>query len=135
VTESRTRTSVYRLLPEGVVEQCVLAGARQSVADAEENLATFVQMAGGRKAPALVDLRSAGPIEPGVNAVYAGEKAVRHTAAVAIVVGSMISQVIGNFFLAIQNQKFPCRLFTSRDDALRWLAAAERGGEAAKPGG
>jgi len=39
----------------------------------------------------------------------------------ALIIDSTVSRVIGNFFLSINKPKVPAKLFTNKEDAIRWL--------------
>ncbi|MFC1862542.1 hypothetical protein ACFL1Z_01130 [Thermodesulfobacteriota bacterium] len=41
--------------------------------------------------------------------------------AVALLVGSPLSKIIGNFFIGLNKASLPLKLFTSEDEAIRWL--------------
>lgn len=116
-----TRTSVYRVVEPGIIEQRVNEGALQTVADAEANCAAFLRMAGEPGACCLVDMRTAGPAEPGVNDVYASERLAERVHALALLTESAVSHMVGNFFLAIKQPPMPTRMFRSREQALGWL--------------
>ena len=48
------------------------------------------------------------------------------TLAVALVIDSPLSRVLGNFFLGFNRPETPARLFTSVDEARAWLNTFER---------
>jgi hypothetical protein len=121
-----TASSVYSFAEPGIVEQCLLPGAKQTVAAARENVAMFLELAGSRGAACLVDLREGGAAEPGVNDVYADETLMRRVHGLAIVTGSLVSQMVGNLYFALQRPRVPMRLFTDRGDALSWLRQHRR---------
>jgi hypothetical protein len=114
-----TETSTYTRRADGIIIQRIKPGIRQELKDAEENIAAFRRMAAGRKCALLVDLRETGPTGPGVREYYA-----KHTellTATALLIGSSLGQIIGNFFLNLNRPVSPCRLFTSEAAALAWL--------------
>ena len=45
----------------------------------------------------------------------------RARVAIALLVGSPLSRVIGNFFVGLNRSTFPLRLFTSEEEAIAWL--------------
>jgi hypothetical protein len=47
--------------------------------------------------------------------------AIQVVKAVALLIGSPVSRVIGNFFLGINKPPYPTRIFTSEAEALSWL--------------
>ena len=73
-------------------------------------------------APVLVDIRAvrwASAEARGRGSSELGEFVAR---AVALVVGSPVSRMVGSLFLRMSAPPFPVRLFTSYDEAMRWLA-------------
>jgi hypothetical protein len=52
---------------------------------------------------------------------FAGEEAGQTVRALAIITGSPVSRILGNFYLGINRPQTPCRLFTAEDEALEWL--------------
>jgi len=44
----------------------------------------------------------------------------------AMVVASPSSRIIGNFFMAISQPPFPCKMFTSEPEAISWLLLTVR---------
>ena len=119
---ARTRTSEYHVRTDGIIVQTVVLADKQSLADARENTAAFARLAGGRKQPLIVDMAVPYSTEPGVRAYYASDEAARCIAALAMVTRSSSARIIGNFFLSINNPGYPCRMFASTDEAVRWLA-------------
>lgn len=49
------------------------------------------------------------------------QKSLEMTKALALLVTSPISRLIGNFFMRLVNSPYPTRLFTSEQEALIWL--------------
>jgi hypothetical protein len=115
-----TRTQRICLDGEGILRIDGLPGCTQTREDAIENLAAHRQLGGGRARPLLVDLRRVRTIERGARECYV-EAAPRQAVAVAVLVGSPLSRVIGNFFVGFNRPPVPTRLFTSEDEALLWL--------------
>jgi len=52
---------------------------------------------------------------------YAADQYRPHVAAAAILIDSKISSYFANIFLKFSKPKFPTRLFTNEDEALKWL--------------
>lgn len=114
-----TPTSIYTIRPDGIILQKVKPGMRQDLKDAQQNMELFLRLAGGQKRPLLVDLRESGPTGPGVREYYA-QHAV-HLVASAFLIGSSLSQMIGNFFINLNKPVSPSKLFTSEAQAIAWL--------------
>jgi hypothetical protein len=95
--------------------------AEVTLDDARENLAAAAGLTGGQRSPVLVDLRPIRSQTAEARAYFAGPAATAITLAVALVIESPLSRVLGNFFLGFNRPETPARLFTSVDEARAWL--------------
>jgi len=121
-----TRTSIYTIHEDEIVVQRLRDKARQTVADAKENVAAYFNLCEGGKRPCLVDGRSALTAEPGVREHYARPEVAERTIAVALLVGSSAMRVIANLFLTVNKPIMPTRLFTVEQEAVDWLRRMEQ---------
>jgi hypothetical protein len=130
-----TRTAEVRLDGD-VLRARFHDGAEVDLADARENLEACAALVPGRQLGVLVDLRPVRSQTAEARAHFAGPAAGRIASGLALLIGSPLSRVLGNFYLRFNRPGFPTRLFSSEDEALRWLAelAAGRGREAADGG-
>lgn len=119
--EQHLRASVVRLSEEGILIEVVAQGAHLRVPDAEASLAAYAALAGGTLRPILVDARGVHAIERGARRLLSGPRAAVVCSAVALVVGSPLSRVVGNFFVGLNRPGFPVRLFDDPQRALDWL--------------
>lgn len=116
-----TRTAVYVVRDDGIIVQTVKAGMRQDLAEARENMAMYLELAGGDKRLLLVDLRHAGPTGAGVREFYAEHSP--KLKANAMLIGNALSEMIGNFFIKLNKPDAPTKLFTVEPAAVAWLRA------------
>jgi hypothetical protein len=79
------------------------------------------KVAGGRKRPALVNISESKTVSAQARVTYSGPDAAKHISRLALIVGSPVSRVIGNFYLGLNKPAFPARLFTSEPSAEQWL--------------
>ena len=98
-------------------------GVHVKGADAREHIALMRELLHGRAVPVLIDMHEIASQDREARAVDAGEDAVAFTARCAIVISSPVARVIGSFFLGFNKPLYPTRLFTSREEAERWLAS------------
>lgn len=68
----------------------------------------------------LIDIRDMLFIDSKTRA-YAADQYRPHVAAAAILIDSKISSYFANIFLKFSKPKFPTKLFTSEEEALKWL--------------
>ena len=99
----------------------VLPNAEVVLADAEEIVAAYRKINGGRVRPALSDIRNVKSVTREARVYAASDDATSLVNASAVLVDSPISRVVGNFFLGINKPSYPMRLFSSEDDAVAWL--------------
>jgi len=69
----------------------------------------------------LVDLTHIQSMSKEARDFYAGENTAAYAKAVALIIKSPISTVIGNFFLGINKPAFPTKLFSNETEAIEWL--------------
>ena len=109
-------------LDDGIVLVRVRAGAEQTVADAQANLAASLQVRDGRRRPILVDIRQAVPLDGEVRRYYSGQVLVDGFTAMALLVNaSPLGRMVGNIYLRIANTFIPTRLFADEASARAWL--------------
>jgi hypothetical protein len=98
-----------------------LPDVAQTLADAEETMAVFWEVAGRRRVPVMIDLRRARSIDRAARTHYGGPEGARVQLAAGLLIGSPVSRMLGNIFLGFNNLRIPVRLFTAEDEALGWL--------------
>jgi hypothetical protein len=114
-------------LERGLLRGRFLRGAEVTREDALENLAVSMALTGGRRLPALIDLREVKAQTAEARTELAGPSAARVSGRVALLIGSPLSRVVGNFYLRFNRPETPTRLFSSEAEAETWL----RGGPGA----
>jgi hypothetical protein len=122
----RTRICSFTLDERGFVRARLDAGAVMELDDAREAIVATWQVAGERRRPVLVDISAVAGESRAARAYFVSDEAVARYSAVAILVASPVSRVIGTFFLRLSAHKVPTRLFTSEAVASAWLAEQAR---------
>jgi hypothetical protein len=120
-----TRVAETRTLEVFAGDGCVLAQVRasivQTMADAQENLATAIAARGGRRCPLVLDLSKCEPLPSAVRRYYSAERVVEAFSALAVVVGvTPFGRTLANLYLRITRADIPTRLFTSTEEAIGW---------------
>ncbi|MEO7327148.1 MAG: STAS/SEC14 domain-containing protein [Minicystis sp.] len=116
-----TRTAHLWIDDDLIVHCDCLPGFDTTKADAVAIAAATWKVAGERRRPGLVDIRSSRSIDRAARAHFSGPACARTNAAVALVIGSPLSRMVGNFFIGLNKPLFPTRLFTLEADAHTWL--------------
>ena len=122
----RTRICSFELDRRGFVHARLDKGAFLALDDARDALAATWTVAGEKRRPVLVDMTALGGESRSARMYFVSEEAVQRYSAVAILVASAVSRVIGTFFLRLSAHKVPTRMFSDEDEAMRWLAEQAR---------
>jgi hypothetical protein len=120
-TNARTRICTFELDARGLVVARVEHGMDMSLDDAREAVQTTFALAGNRRLPVLVDLRGIRSQSREARDYLSSEVMAPMFAAVALLIASPVSQVVGNFFMRLRHQPLPTRLFLDEQQAVRWL--------------
>lgn len=108
------------LRPDGIVHLAWAPSVGMGLEDAIAAIAAMEGLTGGRKAPLLVDTSEAGPQDRPARMEFVRRGDL--VAAVALIVGTPLSRMMGNFFLAVSKPMAPTRLFDDEETAVAWLA-------------
>ena len=112
------RTATIRLDTDGILRIRALPGLEDTLEDARQNVAICTKLTAGKPRPMLLDMRALKTQSREVRAYYAGPETTRLNLAVAVLVDSPISRVIGNFSLGFDTMELPTKLFKSEVEAL-----------------
>ena len=117
-----TQTARIDLDDQGLVVVRINDGARQSLADAQENLGLAVSQAGGTRRPLLIDIRTAQPLDADARHHYSGQALVERFSALALLVeASPFGRMLGNVYLRVARPGIPTQLFSDEGEAVAWL--------------
>ena len=89
--------------------------------DAQKEVAFAAEVGGGQKVLSIVDISNVKSVEQKARRYYSGVEAGRAYKAVALVVNSPISKMLGNFFLGLNKPPMPTKLFNSKEEGIAWL--------------
>lgn len=106
---------------DGICRIVHVPDAEVDLADAEDTMAAYRRVYGGKRRPLLVDTKTMKSFSREARHYYASEEAAAVASAAAIIVGTPVSRVLGNFYLGLSNPRLPSRLFSSEEEALKWL--------------
>ena len=129
----QTLTSQYAMRADGIIVQEVTNPCRQTLQHARENVASFNALANGKRCALLCDMRVDFLADEGVRRYYASPEATAFCAALALLVRSPSTELIGNLVLYVNRPIVKTRLFTVEKDAVTWLLEA-RGPATIAPG-
>ena len=92
-----------------------------TLADAKETFSAILKVSKGRKRPYLSDIRKIKSVDRESREYFASEEVANAISAIAMLIGSPVSRIIGNFFLGLNKPSYPIKLFTSESEAIEWL--------------
>jgi hypothetical protein len=119
--EVTVRVARLWLADDGIFHIEHFPGAEVTREDAQETMDAYLQLRGGVSRPLLVGTRGMKSLARGARALYASEEAARVASAVALIIDTAVSRVLGNFYLGLSKPHIPSRLFTDEAEALEWL--------------
>lgn len=105
----------------GILRTVMQEGMHVTLEDAKAHTQAGLELTRGKKHPVLVDLRKIKSMERAARMYYADSDTTHMEKAVAILVGTPIAQVIGNFFINLNSSTIPTRLFLEEEEAIEWL--------------
>lgn len=111
----------FTLDSRGFVHARLDQGATLDLEEARDALRATWIVAGERRRPVLVDMTGLREQSREARLYFVSDEAVARYSAVAILIASPVSRVIGTFFFRLTTHKVPTRLFTSEAEAIAWL--------------
>lgn len=120
-TQANLTQATLRLGGDGIARYVARPDADITLADAEEVHEAATNLYAGSTYPLLVDIRGVRSASREARESFASTKTINTTSAVALVVASPVSRIIGNFFIQLDKPAFPVQLFTRETDAIAWL--------------
>jgi hypothetical protein len=106
---------------DGILRVLLKPGAVMTLKDVKLSTEATEELAGGKKVLTLVNMVNVRSVTREARVYSGSEHAARNTLALALLVGSPVSRVIGNFMIGLNKTSYPTRLFTQEDEALAWL--------------
>lgn len=116
-----TRTKIIDKDSSGIITCTVIKNVYMNLEDGKENVEVFRKIGNGKLIPVLVDIRNSSGITKECRHYYASNESAMVMSAVALIVDSPLSRLIGNFMIGINKTVFPTKLFTDKNEAIKWL--------------
>ena len=107
------------LRPDGIVELVWRSGAELGLEDAVAAIDEMTKLTDGRRSLLLVDIHDAGQQDRAARMAFVrgGDLVL----AVALLVSTPLSRMMGNFFLTVSKPTTPTRLFDDEAAAVAWF--------------
>jgi hypothetical protein len=106
---------------DGICYTVVKPNAVVQLEDAKENSASIKEISGDAIYPILVNLKEINSISKEARDHFSMQGRTPGVNAIAMLIRSPVSTIIGNFFLGINKSAVPTKLFTNEDKAAAWL--------------
>jgi hypothetical protein len=106
---------------DGIIRVVSIPGVEVTLKSVIEVSRHVKKFSMGKKVPVFVDIRGLKSMTREARLFVSGEDAAQAHSAAALLIGSPLSKVIGNFFLGINKPPYPTKLFNSQEKALEWL--------------
>ena len=107
------------LRPDDIVQLVWAPRVTMGLEDAIAAIDAMTKLTGGQRSPLLVDVHDTGPQDRPARMEFARRGDL--VSAVALVVATPLSRMMGNFFLTVSKPMAPTRLFDDEASALAWL--------------
>jgi hypothetical protein len=107
------------LRPDGIVSIVFASRVATDLGDALAAIEAITRLTGGRRSPLLVNLHASGPQDRPARAEFARRDDV--ASAIALIVDTPLSRMLGNFYLTVSKPITPTRLFDDEASAVAWL--------------
>ncbi|MDP1746494.1 MAG: hypothetical protein Q8L90_13015 [Bacteroidota bacterium] len=117
----KTRTNEMFIDDFGILHVKFLGGVIIDRGDAANNFLLARHLTNGDPVLKLVDARKLFKIKKEARIFVEKENDPDIHIAKAILVGSFLTKYIKEFFLRLENPKFPVKIFTSEKEAIEWL--------------
>lgn len=110
-----------QMLPEGICLTRVAKGVDVGLEEARWNTQKVIELSGSSCPPLLVDIRFIRSISKEARDHFSMKGRTANVSAIALLIHSPVSRVIGNFYLGLSKPTVPTRLFTEEEKAKEWL--------------
>jgi hypothetical protein len=92
-----------------------------TIDDAREVIGHMTSAYGTVRRPTLVDISQLRGVSREARAFFGGRETMAVESAIAFIVKSPLSRILGNVYLGINRKNIPTRLFTTEPEAVEWL--------------
>ena len=117
----KTRVSKVWLGEDGIIRVVTFPNVDVTLEDITEINTHMKKIAKGKKLPVYNDIKGVKSITREARLFTSSEDSDQVSSAAALLIGSPVSKVIGNFFLGLNKSPYPTKLFTSKEKAVKWL--------------
>jgi hypothetical protein len=106
---------------DGIARTKVKPQAEVTLKESLENSAAVNNLHTTKKFPLLIDSRLIKSITKEARDNFSIKNRATNINCFAIIIGSPLSRIIGNFFMGLNKPSVPAKLFNNEQDAIVWL--------------
>lgn len=111
----------FTLREDNILQTECFPNTEMTLEDGKESTRISAEMVNNQPLPLLCDLTNVVKMSQDCRKHFAGKEHAETFSKAALIVTNPISKIIGNFFLGLNKPIKPTKLFTSKDDGLKWL--------------
>ena len=112
---------IFKLSEENILYTECFPNTTITLVDGKESTRISAEMVKYEAQPLLCDLTNVVKMTKECRQHFAGPDHAKTFSKAALIVTSPVSKMIGNFFLGLNKPLKPTRLFTNKEEGLRWL--------------
>jgi len=112
---------IFKLSEENILYTDCFPNTTMTLEDGKESTRISAEMVKHEARPLLCDLTNVVKMTKECRRHFAGPDHAKTFSKAALIVTSPVSKMIGNFFLGLNKPLKPTRLFTNKEEGLRWL--------------
>ncbi len=116
-----TETIKFYIHDDGILYIECLPGTIMTIDEGKLSTKIGLELTDGEAMPLLCDLQNVVKMSQECRNYFAGPVHAEMFTKCALLITNPISRIIGNFFLGANKPLKPTRLFTKREDAIKWL--------------
>src|SRR6185437_3004042 len=115
--------SVSCWVEDGILYQVYKKGS-MDMATAKDSIDAKIAVCGNKDYPALIDIRNIKSATKEAREYVSGEIGTRNISMAAIIAPTVVSKLIGTFFITFNKPPVKIKLFTDEQEAVKWLKSA-----------
>lgn len=116
-----TKKIRFKIGPDNILHTDCFPNTVMTLEDAKESTQVSAELINYQPRPLLCDLTNVVKMTQECRRHFASTEHAATFTRAALVVTSPISKVIGNFFLGLNKPVKPTRLFTSKEEGMKWI--------------
>src|SRR5437879_923457 len=119
--QRETKKIKFAIGPDNILHTECFPNTIMTLEDGKESTRISAEMVNFKAQPLMVDLTNVIKMTQECRQHFASEEHAATFNKCALIVSSPVSKLIGNFFLGLNKPLKPTRLFTSKEEGLKWL--------------